>query len=161
MNKFLATLLLTSGMFCTGCGDQSATVDRAKELTSKAGRAIGEGAGMFVSGIDAGYEQAVTTFDVRVARELLNIGVAVTIAKNANGGGTNGFQKTLSFYIINKQPVNGTLRIKLLNAATQEIGRATAVVSLPPDTARYVPFTIDREIPLPMTRFVELDLKKE
>ena len=38
-------------------------------------------------------------------------------------------------------------------------GRATATVSLPPDDARYVPFGLNKEIPLSLTRFIELDLK--
>ena len=144
-----------------GCGDQSETVDRAKELTSKAGRAIGEGAGTFVSGVNAGYEKAVTAYDVRIAKELLTRGVAVSVAKHAEGSETNAWQQTVSLYVINRQPVAGTLRIKLFNAATQEIGRATAAVALPADNARYVPFGIDKEIPLPLTKFIELDLKKE
>ena len=160
MNKLLA-ILLTSGFLFTGCGEQSETMDRAKELTVKAGRAIGEGAGTFVSGVDEGYEKAVTTYDVRVAKELQLKGVAVTIAKHANGSGTNGPQKTLSFYVVNKQPVTGTLRIKLFNATTQEIGRATTAIALPVDNARYVPFVIDKDIPFSLTKFVEMDLKKE
>ena len=144
-------------LLLTGCGDQSETVDRAKEMTSKAGRAIGESAGTFFSSVGAGYEKSVTTYDVRVARELQVKGVAVSVAKHAEGNATN----TLSLYIINKQPVAGTLRIRLFTAATQEIGRATAGVTLQADDARYVPFGLNKEIPLPLTKFIELDLKKE
>ena len=50
---------------------------------------------------------------------------------------------------------------RLYNAATQEIGHATAEVSLPADDARYVPFELNKEIPLSLTKFIELDLKKE
>ena len=149
-------ILLSAGLLAAGC-NQSETADRAKELTGKAGRAIGEEAGTFFSGIGAGYEKAVSAYDVRIARDLQNKGVAVSVAKHAEGIATN----TLSLYIINKQPVTGTLRIKLFSAATQEIGRATAAVSLPADDARYVPFGLDKEIPLSLTKFIELDLKKD
>ena len=152
--KHLLLILLT---LAAGCGDPSETVDRARELTGKAGRAIGEGAGTFVSGVNAGYEKSILAYDVRIAPDLQARGVAVSVVKHAEAGVTN----TLSLYIINRQPVAGTLRIKLLNIATQEIGRATAAVSLPADNARYVPFAIDREVPLPLTRLIELDLKKE
>ena len=150
-------ILLAVWLLAAGCGDQSETADRAKELTGKAGRAIGEEAGTFFSGIGAGYEKAVSAYDVRIARDLLNKGVAVSVAKRTEGVATN----TLSLYIINRQPVAGTLRIKLFSAATQEIGRATAAVSLPADDARYVPFGLDMEIPLSLTKFIELDLKKD
>ena len=154
-------IMLLFLVLAAGCGDQTETVDRAKELTSKAGRAIGEGAGTFFSGVNAGYEKAVTAYDVRIAKELQTRGVAVSVAKHAEGSATNGWQQTLSLYILNRQPVAGTLRIKLFSAATQEIGRATTTVTLPADDARYVPFGIDKEIPLPLTKFIELDLKKE
>lgn len=149
-------VLLSAGLLAAGC-NQSETADKAKELTGKAGRAIGEEAGTFFSGIGAGYEKAVTAYDVRIAKDLLSKGVGVSVAKHAEGSATN----TLSLYIINKQPVTGILRIKLFSAATQEIGRATAAVSLPADDARYVPFGLDKEIPLSLTTFIELDLKKE
>ena len=152
------SILLFATLVAAGC-NQSDTADRAKELTSKAGHALGEGAGTFFSGIGAGYEKAVTAYDVRVAPELIAKGVTVSVAKH--GEGTNAAQTTLSLYIINKHPVTGTLRIKLFSAATQEVGRATATVTLPTDDARYVPFHLSKEIPLVMTRFIELDLKKE
>ena len=159
MIQFL-TILLAATLLIVGC-NQSETADRAKELTSKAGHAIGEGAGTFFAGVGAGYEKAVTAYDVHIANELAAKGVTVSVAKHAVGSGTNAAQTTLSLYIINKHPVTGTLRIKLFTAATQEIGRATAAVSLPADDARYVPFALNKEIPLSLTKFIELDLKKE
>ncbi|MBI3985824.1 MAG: hypothetical protein HY343_02805 [Lentisphaerae bacterium] len=63
--------------------------------------------------------------------------------------------------MINKEPVSGHLRIRLFNDSDQEIGRATTPVSFPSDDARYVPFLLDKEIPVLMTKFVELDLKPE
>ena len=149
-------ILLLFLVLTAGCSRQEAT-DRAKELTGKAGRAIGEGAGTFFSGVGEGYEKAVTAYDVRIADELKARGLSVSVAKHNEGSATN----TLSLYVINKQAVAGALRIRLFSAATQEIGRATAAVSLPTDNGQYVPFGLDKQIPLSLTKFIELDLKKE
>ncbi len=153
----LAGLILP--FLVSGC-DQGDSVERAKELSSKAGRAIGAGAGTFVSSVGAAYEKAVTAYDVRPSRELKAHGVAVSVGQQSEGCATNDWCRTLSLYIINQKPVAGTLRIRLFSAATQEIGRATAVVSLPADDARYVPFRLSQDVPLALTKFIELDLKK-
>jgi hypothetical protein len=153
----VAGLILT--LLAAGC-NQGDSVERARELSSKAGRAIGAGAGTFVSSVGAAYEKAVTAYDVRASRELKVHGVAVSVGQQTEGCATNGWDRTLSLYIINQKPVDGTLRIRLFSAATQEIGRATAAVSLPADDARYVPFRLSQDVPLALTKFIELDLKK-
>jgi hypothetical protein len=150
---WLLTLLLA------GCGPGD-SVERARELSSQAGRAIGAGAGTFVSSVGAAYEKAVTAYDVRPSRELRARGVAVSVGQVAEGCVTNDWCRTLSLYVINQKPVEGTLRIRLFSAATQEIGRATAAVALPADEARYVPFRLTPDVPLALTKFIELDLKK-
>jgi hypothetical protein len=158
MKYFLRSGLILT-LLLAGCS-QGDSVERARELSSKAGRAIGAGAGTFVSSVGAAYEKAVTAYDVRPSRELRARGIEVSVGQVAEGCATNGWCRTLSLYVINHKPVDGTLRIRLFSAATQEIGRATAVVALPPDDARYVPFRLEPEIPLALTRFIELDVKR-
>lgn len=155
MRTLAPALLVAAALLATGCGKSIA--DRARGAANKAGQVVGEGAGNFFSGVGEGVERAVTTYDVRVADALKASGIAVTIAKHVDGVGTNG--STLSFYILNKLAFAGTLRIKLFNAADQEIGRSTAEVAFPPDDARYVAFPLDREIPLSVARYVVLETR--
>jgi hypothetical protein len=87
-------------------------------------------------------------------------GVSVTVTKHTAGTASNQWQHGLSLYLINKEAITGTFRIKLFNASSQEIGRATAPVVLPADDANYIPFLLEKEIPVLMTKFMELDMKK-
>ena len=41
----------------------------------------------------------------------------------------------------------------------QEIGRSTASIVFPADDARYVSFTLDKLVPIVITKYVEMDLK--
>lgn len=153
---FRHLLLLMSLSVLAGCGRES-LAEKARRATNKAGQVVGEGAGSFFTGVGEGVERSVTSYDVRISGELKTAGVSVTIAKHVDPAGTNG--PALSFYVMNKSPVTGTLRIRLFNAADQEIGRSIAVVDFKADDARYVPFALDREIPLTMARYVILERK--
>ena len=72
-----------------------------------------------------------------------------------------GGTPTLSIYVQNQTPLTGTLRVRLFTDKDQEIGRATTPVVFAKDDARYVSFTLDREIPVTMTKYIQMDLKKE
>lgn len=152
--------LLLCLAWCSACSRQSLK-ERAKRATNKAGQVVGEGAGSFFTGVGAGVEKTITSYDVRLSDELKRLGVTVTIAKHAEASATNNGQHGLSFYILNKAPVAGTLVIRLFNDDRQEIGRAAAPVDFKADDARYTPFTLDKEIPISLTRYVELDLKRD
>lgn len=170
--------ILVVAVLATGCGKDWAK-NQAKRATNKgaavaegvgeglaengkrAGKVLGEGLGAVFSGLGEGVEKSVTARDVRIADELAKKGVSVTVTKHTAGSATNQWQHGMSLYVVNKDAVAGTLRIKLFNGSTQEIGRATAPVTLPADDAKYVQFLLDKEIPVLMAKFIELDLKKE
>jgi hypothetical protein len=176
--KIAMTGLLVAAVLLTGCGkdwakrqakkatDKGAAVVEGigaglAENGNKAGKTLGEGLGAVFSGIGEGVEKSVTARDVRISDELVTKGVSVTVTKHTAGTATNQWQHGLSLYVVNKDAVAGTLRIKLFNGSTQEIGRATAPVTLPADDAKYIQFLLDKEIPVLMAKFIELDLKKE
>jgi hypothetical protein len=138
----------------------SCSQDRAKHETNRAGQAIGEGATSFFNGLEAGAEKTVTSYDVRLSGELKAAGVSVTIARSTTGDDSNGHKPGLSFYVLNKSPITGILRLKLFNSKDQEIGRAVTSIGFTGDDARYVPFTLDKLVPVVTTKYVELDLKK-
>ena len=96
---------------------------------------------------------------MRLSDELKATGVSVTIAKHTGGNESNNSQQGLSLYILNKTPVSGTLRLRLFSAKGQEIGRATTTIAFLADDARYVTFTLDKLVPIVMTKYAELDLK--
>ena len=150
---FLAAMLIVSG-----CGRVKDTATRA---TNKAGQLAGEGVGTFFTGVGAGIDKTVTTYDVRLSEELKNAGISTTIAKRMDGCESNNWQQVLSIYVQNQSPLTGTLRIRLFNDGDQEIGRSTASASFAKDDARYVSFPLDREIPVTMTKYLQMDLKKE
>lgn len=178
MMKIAMAVILGSAVLVSGCGKDWAK-KQAKKATNKgtavvegigeglsengnkAGKTLGEGLGAIFTGIGEGVEKSVTTRDVRISDELATKGVSVTVTKHTAGTATNQWQHGLSLYVVNKDAVTGTLRIKLFNGATQEIGRATSPVTLPADDAQYVQFLLNKEIPVLMTKFIELDLKKE
>jgi len=147
-------------VLCSGCGRESLK-DKAKRATNKAGQVVGEGASSFFTGVGEGVDKTITSYDVRLSDELKGLGVSVTIAKRMDGAASNNWQQGLSFYVLNKTPVSGALRLRLFNDKGQEIGRSSAQIVFGADDARYVPFTLNKEIPVSMTKYVELDLEKE
>jgi len=147
-------------ILCSGCGRESLK-DKAKRVTNKAGQTVGEGAGSFFTGVGEGIDKTVTTYDVRLSEELRSSSVSTTIAKRMNGSSSNNWQQTLSIYVQNQVPLTGTLRIRLFNDQDQEIGRSTSSVVFAKDDARYVSFMLDKEIPLTMAKYIQMDLKKE
>ena len=157
--KSVASLLLSCLVLSAGCGQES--MDKAKRATNKAGQVVGEGASSFFTGIGAGIDKTVTSYEVRLSDELKKAGVSVTVAKHIEGVASNNWRQALSFYVLNKAPVSGVLRLRLFNDKGQEIGRSIAPVAFGADDARYVPFYLDKEIPLALTRYVEMDLKKD
>jgi hypothetical protein len=156
--KTAGTLVLAVMVFAAGCGRVK---DKASRATNKAGQLVGEGASTFFTGVGAGIDKTVTTYDVRLSEELRNAAVSTTIAKRMDGSASNNWQQTLSIYVQNQTPLTGTLRVRLFNDKDQEIGRSTTPVVFAKDDARYVSFTLDKEIPVTMTKYVQMDLKKE
>jgi len=144
----------------SGCGRESLR-EKAKRASNQAGQVVGEGASSFFTGVGEGVEKTVTSYDARLSDELKALGVSVTIAKRVEPCASNNWQRALSFYVLNRAPVAGVLRLRLFNDKDQEIGRATTPVDFKADDARYVPFVLDKEIPLIMTKYVALDLKKD
>ena len=158
MTTTAGRLLLAAIVAATGCGRIK---DKASRATNKAGQLVGEGASTFFTGVGAGIDKTVTTYDVRLSEELRSAAVTTTIAKRMDGSASNNWQQTLSIYIQNQTPLTGTLRIRLFNDKDQEIGRSTTPVVFSKDDARYVAFTLDKEIPVTMTKYVQMDLKQE
>ena len=156
--KTAGILLLTMVVVATGCGRVK---DKASRATNKAGELVGEGASTFFSGVGAGIDKTVTTYDVRLSEELKSAAVSTTIAKRMDGSASNNGQQTLSIYVQNQAPLTGTLRIRLFNDQDQEIGRSTTPVVFAKDDARYVSFALDKEIPMTMAKYIQMDLKKE
>ncbi len=156
--KTAGILLLTMIVVATGCGRVK---DKASRATNKAGELVGEGASTFFSGVGAGIDKTVTTYDVRLSEELKSAAVSTTIAKRMDGSASNNGQQTLSIYVQNQAPLTGTLRIRLFNDQDQEIGRSTTPVVFAKDDARYVSFALDKEIPMTMAKYIQMDLKKE
>ena len=158
--RLLTSLTVVLLIVSAGCGRESLK-EQAKRATNKAGELVGEGASSFFTGVGEGVDKTVTSYDVRLSEELKAKGVSVTIAKHTEGSATSNWQHGLSFYVLNKTSVSGGLRLKLFNDKNQEVGRATTPINLPADNAKYVAFTLDKEIPVSMTKYVELDLKRE
>ena len=156
--KTAGLLLFAAIVIATGCGRVK---DKASRATNKAGQLVGEGASSFFTGVGAGIEKTVTTYDVRLSEELRSATLSTTIAKRMDGSASNDWQQSLSIYVRNRTPFAGTLRVCLFNDKDQEIGRSTTPVVFAKDDARYVSFTLDKEIPLAMTKYVQMDLKKE
>jgi hypothetical protein len=156
--KTTAMLLVMVAALASGCGRVK---DKAARATNKAGQLLGEGASTFFTGVGEGIDKTTTTYDVRLSEELRSAAVSTTIAKRMDGGASNNWQQTLSIYVQNQAPLTGTLRVRLFNDKDQEIGRSTTPVALAKDDARYIPFTLDKEIPVTMTKYVKMDLKKE
>jgi len=156
--KTAGILLLTMIVVATGCGRVK---DKASRATNKAGELVGEGASTCFSGVGAGIDKTVTTYDVRLSEELKSAAVSTTIAKRMDGSASNNGQQTLSIYVQNQAPLTGTLRIRLFNDQDQEIGRSTTPVVFAKDDARYVSFALDKEIPMTMAKYIQMDLKKE
>lgn len=142
----------------SGCGRVK---DEASRATNKAGQLVGEGASTFFAGVGEGVDKTVTTYDVRLSEELRSAAISTTIAKRMDGSASNNWQQTLSIYVQNQTPFAGTLRIRLFNDKDQEIGRSTRVVDFVKDDARYVSFALDKEIPVTMTKYIQMDIKKE
>jgi hypothetical protein len=156
--KTAGLLLLAVIVFAAGCGR---VTDKASRATNKAGQLVGEGASSFFTGVGAGIDKTVTTYDVRLSDELRSAAVSTTIAKRMDGSASNNWQQTLSIYVQNQTPLTGTLRVRLFNDKDQEIGRSTTPVVFAKDDARYVSFTLDKEIPVTMTKYLQMDLKKD
>jgi len=156
--RTIGMLLLAVSMLGAGCGRVK---DKAARATNKAGQLVGEGASTFFTGVGEGIVKTVTTYDVRLSEELKATGVSTTIAKRMDGSASNNWQQTLSIYVQNQGPLTGTLRVRLYNDKDQEIGRSSTAVAFAKDDARYVAFTLDKEIPVPMTKYLQMDLKQE
>lgn len=156
--KTVGMILLAVIVVATGCGRVK---DKASRATNKAGQLVGEGASSFFTGVGAGIDKTVTTYDVRLSEQLRSAAVSTTIAKRMDVSASNNGQQTLSIYVQNQTPLTGTLRVRLFNDKDQEIGRSTTPVVFAKDDARYVSFTLDKEIPVTMTKYVQMDLKNE
>lgn len=157
--RFLLVLAAVAVFVC-GCG-RTEMEEKAKAAADKAGQIIGQGAGAFFSGVGEGVEKTVTSYDVRVSDGLQKLGVSVTVAKHTSDSAVDGKPHTLSFYVINKAAFTGLLRIRLLTDKGLEIGRSTARVAFAKDDARYVPFPLEKEVPLALTDHVELDTRAD
>ena len=156
--RITGIMFLAVALLMVGCGRVK---DKASQATNKAGQLVGEGASAFFSGVGEGIDKTVTTYDVRVSEELKAAGISTTIVKRTDGCSTNEWQQTLRIYVQNQAPLTGTLRIRLFNDQDQEIGRSTAAVDFTKDDARYVSFVLDKEIPVSMAKYLQMDLKKD
>ena len=153
----LSTCIAIGTVLLAGCSRESLK-DKAKTVTNKAGAVVGEGASTFFVGMGEGIDKTVTSYDVRISDELKTLGVSVTVAKWTNASGEKPHQ-ILTFYILNKAPVTGQLRLKLFNDADQEIGRSVTEVTFAADDAHYVPFELAEEVPVSLAKYVTLDIK--
>ncbi len=159
--KKMTWLVLGGLLLGLGCGRESVG-DKARRASNKAGQVVGESAGSFFSGVGEGVDKTITNYDVRLSDELKALGVSVTIAKRTAGPGADPLKGDgLSFYLLNRDAVSGTLRLRLFDDQNREIGRAVTPVVFAADDARYVAFALEKDVPLSMTRYVMMDLKPE
>jgi hypothetical protein len=155
--KAIYIFCLAGTILLAGCGQVK---EKANRTSNKAGQLVGESAGNFFTGVGAGIDKTITTYDIRLSEDLKNAGIATTIAKRTDGSASNNWQQTLSIYMRNSAPLKGALRICLFNDKDQEIGRATTPIDFAKDDARYVSFTLEKETPVGMTKYMQMDLKK-
>lgn len=156
MKPFHLALVFTL-ILAAGCGRMK---DKATQATNKAGQLVGEGAGSFFTGVGAGIDKTVTAYDIRLSEELRRAGVTTTVAKREGDPQSTSGQQKLSIYIQNRDALSGTLRILLFNEDAQEIGRGATDIAFQADDARYVTFPLEKEVPVSMAKYLEMDLKK-
>lgn len=123
------TICLTVLLFATltGCGQDS--------LKSRdAGQALGEHVTEFASGVGAGVDNRMQV-EVELSPALAEMGLTRTAAKKENL-----HENSIEVYVIAAQQIQGTLMAKALNAADQEIGRASTNIDFGADDAGYIKF---------------------
>lgn len=137
-------LAVAVALFLVGCGSREGS---DKSVAQQAGDQVGRTVTDFARGVGHGVDKQLEV-SVELSEELTNLGLSKTVAKVApySAPPTPGKDKVLSVYLIAQKPFAGQLLAKGLNAEGQEIGRATAEVTLAADDARYVIFTFPKEM---------------
>ena len=153
-------LLLAAVLACSGCSRAKRAASRAADATksaaTKTGQAVGEHVGNFFAGVGEGVETSICDYAVEIADPALaEAGLGVNLVRRVSESPTNS---ALSLYVLNKAPVSGTLRLRLLAADGREIGRSETAVSCPADAAGYLHFSIPSDMPTELVRSVSLTL---
>lgn len=135
---------VTAVLFLVSCGSREGS---DKSVAQQAGDQVGRSVTDFARGVGHGVDKQLEV-SVELSEELANLGLSKTVAKVApySVPPTPGKDKVLSVYLISQKPFAGQLLARGLNAEGQEIGRATADVTLAADDARYVTFAFPEEM---------------
>jgi hypothetical protein len=130
-----------------------------KDVAAKTGRAVGEHAGNFFSGVGEGIERAIVAYDIDLSDpSLAPIGASVNIVRHISeyNSETHKDDDFLLLYFLNKSPAAGTLRLVLCAADAREIGRSELPIDLPADSATYLRFPLSRDLPTDLVRSIAL-----
>ena len=90
---------------------------------------------------------------VTLSSELTAKKLSMTVAKVVD--------KDVSVYLISKEAVEGELIAKALNQTSQEIGRASQIITLGADDAKMITFKFDAELDVENVVKYLIDLKKD
>ena len=137
------------------------TENATKDAAAKTGRAVGEHAGNFFSGVGEGIERAIVAYDVDLSDpSLAPLGASVNIVRHISeyNSETRKDDEFLLLYFLNQSPAEGTLRLVLRAADTREIGRSELPVALPADSATYLRFPLSRDLSTELVRSVSISL---
>ena len=109
------------------------------------GEAIGENVTEFAKGIGKGVDNRMQV-SIEISRELAELGLSSTVAKQAQLEFPNEDPKSISVYCIATSALDATLIAKAYNADDQEIGRAKTSVNFSDDDAQYIGFSFPSEM---------------
>jgi len=123
--------LLAASLVLAGCGR------RDESLAKKAGSKVGETITDFGSGIGAGVDSALS-IPVEVGRSAADLGLSKTVSKWEG--------RSLSVYVIAKEPTSAALVAKAYNRAGDEIGRSKVEAAFAKDDAKYLKFDFAPEM---------------
>ena len=90
---------------------------------------------------------------VTLSSELTDKKLSMTVAKVVD--------KDVSVYLISEEAVEGELIAKALNQTSQEIGRASQIITLGADDAKMITFKFDAELDVENVVKYLIDLKKD
>lgn len=134
MKTFFYTIIIaTSLVACSGSD--------IKENIHKAGDVAGQTAGEFIEGAKTGVEKA---FDVKVELNANLKNKGIEFGKTTVSSDTLGEDNLLIVYTIFHSDYNDTIMAKVFDENTQEMGRATAIVSAKKDEAKFIEFHFDK-----------------